>query len=317
MSARAAAWSVLACALACPSTAHGIVGGQEVADCGFPSVVTVNGPVCTGVLVHPRIVVTAAHCGQPRVFGFGNRLGGPAVFRLADHCERGPGEGFGADVQWCVLDHAVTDIPFVPPLMGCEVDTQLSRGRTVVMVGFGRESADRPASGGVKRWATGELIEALDGTVRARGDGASPCKGDSGGPLLVRLGDGSWRVAGISSGSDCDGEGSWDALAPHVARMQATTGLDVTPCAGADGGFTPGSECGAFDASGATGGGSWFTRCADAPRSPASTECSAVQDNQAPVPASGCVCAVPLRRGPVGLLVVVAWALRRGGTIRR
>src|SRR5687768_132103 len=39
-----------------------IVGGSEVAACGWPSVVALDG-TCSGTLVHPRVVLYAAHCG--------------------------------------------------------------------------------------------------------------------------------------------------------------------------------------------------------------------------------------------------------------
>ena len=42
--------------------AQPIIGGSEVAACGWPSVVALDG-TCSGTLVHPQVVLYAAHCG--------------------------------------------------------------------------------------------------------------------------------------------------------------------------------------------------------------------------------------------------------------
>src|SRR5262245_15942315 len=42
------------------SIAEFVVGGQMSAACGWPSTVDISG--CTGTLIHPRVVTTAAHC---------------------------------------------------------------------------------------------------------------------------------------------------------------------------------------------------------------------------------------------------------------
>ena len=91
------------------------------------------GDGCTGTLIHPRVVVTADHCGPARTVEFGERFGRGTTRSV--RCSSVPGFGTGADVQFCVLDSPV-DLPVTPVLYGCEVD-QLRVGEQVLIVGFG------------------------------------------------------------------------------------------------------------------------------------------------------------------------------------
>src|SRR5262249_31079195 len=80
----------------------GIVGGMTVPVCGWPSVVFFGG--CTGTLIHPRVVTTAAHC-SPRNgarITFGERS--PWAFTItATKCVTSGMPGGSKDWAYCIL----------------------------------------------------------------------------------------------------------------------------------------------------------------------------------------------------------------------
>ncbi len=76
----------------------------------------------------------------------------------------------------------MTDVPIVPPLMGCET-TLLTPGREVTIVGFGLDEND---NSGIKRegQTTLQFIDEEGAVVAGDGDVGS-CFGDSGGPIYI------------------------------------------------------------------------------------------------------------------------------------
>lgn len=283
-----------------PSDPTAIVGGSMAEPCQWPSVVAMleddDTPVmCSGTLVHPDVIMTAAHCIIPErpiiAVGFGefggNGGGAPSRVVSVLDCIGNPEyyDGEGADVGYCLLDNSVNDVPIVPLMQGCEVEA-LVPDSEVYIIGYGAtygsydpktDSVDAVGVG-PKRWTT-QLVHSIDDFVQeinmyGTTGSQSACFGDSGGPAMVALADGSWRVFGTGGhlfdpgdlpppeleGNIC-GSGAAYGFAPFVIDwLEAETGVDLTPCW--DGEFwSPNGGCGGFPLDPHIGQGSWASGC--------------------------------------------------------
>ncbi|MBV1860428.1 MAG: trypsin-like serine protease [Nannocystaceae bacterium] len=252
-----------------PAEPHSVIGGEPSPSCAWPTTVSLGG--CTGTLVHPEVVVYAAHCGPeiPAVWFGEQAFSGDGRQVATSECHVNPGylDGNGErheDWAFCRLAEPVTDVPIVPPLMGCET-TLLTPGRPVTIVGFGLDEKD---NNGIKREGETELQWITeDGAVLAGNGEVGSCFGDSGGPIYLQLPDGSWRVFGIVSGGQACGFPAWYATVhTAVPTIEATLGIDITPCHYAGGGWNPSPACGGVPTEPWNGAGtSWQAGCGGGP----------------------------------------------------
>jgi len=246
-----------------PTQPQTILGGDVVGACGWPNVVSMGGS-CSGTLIHPEVVLYAAHCGDEVPWiRFGDTIEGPSREVVPEHCAVHPigSFGFGTDYAYCLLAEPITDVPITPPLMGCDAEERLVVGEPATIVGFG-QSDDPDEPYGIKREVTTEIKDFSWGEVFVGDEKKGACYGDSGGPVLVQLGDGTWRTFGITSwGKGGCGAGNYFSLVHFgMEWVETETGIDVTPCHDTSGNWDPSPACGGF-ATGLPGvaEGSWDT----------------------------------------------------------
>ncbi len=196
-----------------------LIGGTV--DNDDPSVVALvekGKPVCTGTVVAPLAVLTAAHCvtdvSPDQVL---LRVAGLPDFVL-------PVTNAVVDPDYDPL-RRTADLAFVqlgtvaptPPVP--VIATQLASpvGRRVRLVGFGVDASFSPSSM-KRRQGAAEIVGATNDSLQLDAAETRTCFGDSGGPALAMV-DGAEEVVGVASHGNvrCDGVSVETRLDTHLA----------------------------------------------------------------------------------------------------
>ena len=239
-----------------------IVGGESVAIHEWTSVVavlsqesTATANLCTGTLVAPGVVLTAAHClehepdlADMRVV-FGDSIHTQDPSRIAaveaygmypNACTTKCGED-ADDFGYVILGHEVKGVAVIPPLLTQdEWDETMHVGEEIYVVGFGtiQDSEDDPLlttnEVGHKRIMSTPIdsFSRSRREFRAGGEGQDACGGDSGGPAFVMLGSGEFRLAGVTSRGvrPCGtGDSVYGVPYPILTWLRDETGADLLP----------------------------------------------------------------------------------------
>jgi len=220
-----------------PSAPTSIAGGTDTED--FDSVVAIKGVgACTGVMIAPTLVLTAAHCfgeneGEIEVY-FGAKTGGASTVakRYGVHpsycrtCAEEAAEfGYAYDERY---DYAYVELrePYIPrdgfliPLTDQQDwDDTMQIGNAVTLVGFGLTKAGESLPSVRSRRLVTTIIDrfsdnGLEFFAGQEGGERNTCNGDSGGPIIVMNREGEPRVAGITSrGTKNCSDGAWYGVA--------------------------------------------------------------------------------------------------------
>lgn len=274
-----------------------IYGGEAAKSCEWPTAIGFGS--CSGTLVHPKVVIYAAHCGKQRKISFGDAYKKMHRSVSPKFCKTNPAYtgnsslSKGVDFAFCYLEEAITDFPITPVAYGCELD-QIKAGTKIWLVGYG--NTDKGGYG-TKHKVETEIKGIIAGgnELKVGGEGKATCNGDSGGPGYVKMSDGTWRHVAISSYgfSECGAPSGMTfskAAIPWIhktLKAEGITDVDLVPCYNDEGEWEPTKKCRGFATEPGKAHGNWEQQCGGdkAPRSGFSSICGPAfgdEDNEAP-----------------------------------
>lgn len=205
--------TVLAAALSLAAgPAHAIVGGAEAQAGGAVMVLSSKGGVCTGVVLAPDTVLTAAHCaaaGQEHRIHFRDEAGAPVLVEVAGRAIHPGYDAGGASGRRRSIDLALlrtaTPLParFAPVTLGAALPRS---GERLTLSGYGAAKSGDPRSTGTYRSVGLPVIEPHGPSrilVWLKGAAGGGCQGDSGGPITAP--DGSVLALAAWVGGTCGG----------------------------------------------------------------------------------------------------------------
>jgi secreted trypsin-like serine protease len=269
-------------------TEEKIVNGMEATTMQLFSTVgiTPGMSICTGSVVAPQVILTAAHCvanddGTPSVtpaettvyagaLQIDNatpeqqftvrKIVAHAMYRGISNLPNPDANGLSKayDIAILLLDKPITTLPVVPILPLDMLDASATAGTMLTITGYGNSDAASTNGAGTLRIAQ-TPYQARNATEFFAGSTGLPdtCQGDSGGPQYLDVGGTKYQIGETSrgGGSSACGEGGVYTIAGAYVDWITTNseGLYTGGAGGSDAGGAGGSHTGG--AGGASAGG--------------------------------------------------------------
>ncbi|MFO0736653.1 MAG: trypsin-like serine protease [Labilithrix sp.] len=192
------------------ATESEIVGGSLTSSYAAVGALTTSTgfPFCTGTVIAPRVVVTAAHClAEPGTSASGIRFAlGPdannpssvlRVKRIAYHPQY--------DEQQIKNDIGVVILSADAPVAPVPANTSMTSswvGKSLTFVGYGVTNGSTQTGAGRKRVVSIPISQVGATQFAYQTRGKNTCNGDSGGPAFATDASGNLTVVGVTSYGD-------------------------------------------------------------------------------------------------------------------
>ena len=234
------------------SASSAVVGGLPASASDYPSTVAITDPAgdpfCSGTLIAPHVVVTAAHClvNQTEsdlrvIYGFTTPASAPpserrTVAMAAPHPHYDPSApkdayGLGPlhDIGVIVLDDDIAGAVVTPVLPYTRVDAELTPSRPLHIVGYGINNTTTNASGTLFKAITPHVRHAPTELLAGRPGTPDTCFGDSGGPAYLVDDDTLWLVGATSRAWDgasepCGESTVYTVVSAYVPWLESMAG---------------------------------------------------------------------------------------------